>query len=296
MIAASSRRTAKDSAYDDLLDPADDAGRGNGDDDDFMYKKIVGLDPENKTGRLQPELLNEPKQPRRVVVEFKEAGKLGVSFDREDADLRVVEVAETGLAAEDGSIRPGMQLHAVESAALGGPICVTGLGYTAALGTVAKAGRPMTLTFLCDELSEDEDDEEDGDDGEGSDDDGSGSWEEREVLHDGTGRPSEAIKAGKKANKKAVKEVCAIAPVVAFRASLPPSPVCVSVPPVRLCDAHVICCCVAGKQAQAYGQGTEEGQEAEEQDVQEALTARSAWYIVLNRIEFCIANRSVNRV
>ena len=191
-----------DSAYDDLLDPA-----GNdADDDDFMYKKVVGLDPTKQTSRLQPELLmeQEAKEPRKVVVEFKEPGKLGVSFDREDADLKVVEVADTGLAAQEGSIRAGMQLYAVESVALGGLVHVAGLGYTQALGTVAKAGRPMTLTFLCDD---EESDEEEGHPEDEDEDASEDQWVEREVLHDGTGRPTAAVKADKKANKKAVKAV-----------------------------------------------------------------------------------------
>lgn len=169
-----------------------------------MYKKIVGLDPANKTSRLEPELLaqQKPTEPRKLVVEFKEPGKLGVSFDREDADLRVVEVAQVGLAAQDGSIRPGMQLYAVESAALGGLVQLAGLGYTEALSTVAKAGRPMALTFLCDEEETDESDDQEDEEGD--------EWKEREVLHDGTGRPTDAVKAAKKANQKAVKEVSSL--------------------------------------------------------------------------------------
>jgi hypothetical protein len=194
----SPRRTALDSAYDDLLDP----GGGNAEDDDFMYQKIVGLDPAKKASRLEPDLLAQ-QEPRKVVVEFKEPGKLGVSFDREDADLKVVEVAEVGLAAQEGSIRPGMQLHAVESPALGGLVNLEGLGYTQALGSVAKAGRPMTLTFLC----YDDDESDENSDGSGSGDDEEDQWIEKELLHDGTGRPTEDVKAGKKANKKAVKAV-----------------------------------------------------------------------------------------
>eukprot|EP01043_Picozoa_sp_COSAG02_P046359 COSAG02_NODE_4327_length_5497_cov_934.755465_4_plen_206_part_00 len=196
----SPRRTALDSAYDDLLDP----GGGDAEDDDFLYQKIVGLDPAKKASRLEPDLLAQ-KEPRKIVVEFKQPGKLGVSFDREDADLKVVEVAEIGLAAQDGSIRPGMQLHAVESPALGGLVNLEGLGYTQALGSVAKAGRPMTLTFLCydDESDDDNDGEESGDEEEDQ-------WVERAVLHDGTGRPTEDVKANKKANKKAVKAVRAL--------------------------------------------------------------------------------------
>ena len=200
----SPRRTATSAAYDDLLDPG---STGDANDDDFMYKKIVGLDPANKTSRLEPELLaqQKPTEPRKLVVEFNEPGKLGVSFDREDADLRVVEVAEVGLAAQEGSIRPGMQLYAVESAALGGLVQLAGLGYTEALTTVAKAGRPMALTFLCDDEETDESDDQEDEEGD--------EWKEREVLHDGTGRPTEAVKAAKKANQKAVKEVSRLIPL-----------------------------------------------------------------------------------
>lgn len=213
----SPRRTALDSAYDDLLDPV--RGNGDADDDDFLYRKVVGLDPAKRTSRLEPELLvqQETREPRQVVVEFKEPGKLGVSFDRDDADLKVVEVADGGLAAQEGSIRPGMQLHAVESAALGGLVHVAGLGYTQALGTVAKAGRPMALTFLSDAVdgSDDEQEEE-----ESNGDLSEEEWVEREVLHDSTGRPTEAVKADKKANKKAVKAVCSTSNSMPFFASL----------------------------------------------------------------------------
>ena len=53
----------------------------------------------------------------------------------------------------------GVQLHAVEADALGGPVSVAGLAYAEALGYVAKAGRPVTLTFLCD-VDEDAGEEE----------------------------------------------------------------------------------------------------------------------------------------
>ena len=93
-----SRKTAMGAAYDDYNTPTEEANE-----DDFMYAKVTGLDLPD-VGAAQ--LLG----PKKIFVEFKVAGKLGVSFDREDADLRVVEVAKGGLAALDGRIKPGMQV------------------------------------------------------------------------------------------------------------------------------------------------------------------------------------------
>ena len=197
------RQTATNAAYDDLL------GNTAEDDNEFLYRKVIGVEPEKNVGRSEPELLAKPKKlrpprgPKRVTVEFEEAGKLGVSFDREDADLKVVGVSETGLAAAEGSIKPGMRLHAVESDALGGPQCVSGMAYADALGMVAKAGRPMALTFLCEELESEEEEEEDSD---GSKDNESEEEEEEERVWVDRTRDPVAEKAAKKLNKKQVKE------------------------------------------------------------------------------------------